>query len=64
MSNQIPGSLFTTAMAVMPHTDISRALDMELSLDVPSLDVYTNAEIFSFLHTCLRRRKDKHHYLK
>jgi len=25
----------TTAMAVMPHTDVARALEMALSLDVP-----------------------------
>ena len=31
----IPGNLMTTAMAVMPHTDVERALDMALSLDVP-----------------------------
>ncbi len=31
----IPGKLSTTAMAVMPHSDVSRALDMALSLDVP-----------------------------
>ena len=31
----IPGNLLTTAMAVMPHTDISRALEMALFLDVP-----------------------------
>jgi hypothetical protein len=31
----IPGDLLTTAMAVMPHTDINRALEMALSLDVP-----------------------------
>jgi hypothetical protein len=35
MSHKIPGNLLTTAMAVMPHTDVSRALDMALSLDVP-----------------------------
>lgn len=35
MANQIPGNLLTTAMAVMPHTDVSRALEMALSLDVP-----------------------------
>ena len=35
MSNIIPGNLLTTAMAVMPHTDIERALKMALSLDVP-----------------------------
>ena len=79
MTNTIPGNLLTTAMAVMPHTDVARALEMALSLDVPfwpqlpnysyyedmyvqaaehfpgivldldvlSLDVYTNAEIFA-----------------
>jgi hypothetical protein len=35
MKTKIPGNLLTTAMAVMPHTDVSRALDMALSLDVP-----------------------------
>jgi len=31
----IPGNLLTTAMAVMPHTDVGRALEAALSLDVP-----------------------------
>ncbi len=31
----IPGNLLTTAMAVMPHTDVDRALRASLSLDVP-----------------------------
>jgi len=31
----IPGGLLTTAMAVMPHTDVDRALELALSLDVP-----------------------------
>ena len=31
----IPGKLLTTAMAVMPHTDVDRALEIALSLDVP-----------------------------
>ena len=35
MPNTIPGNLLTTAMAVMPHTDVERALKMALSLDVP-----------------------------
>ena len=35
MDNTIPGNLLTTAMAVMPHTDATRALEMALSLDVP-----------------------------
>ncbi|MBW1782704.1 MAG: hypothetical protein JRL30_18430 [Deltaproteobacteria bacterium] len=35
MSRTIPGNLLTTAMAVMPHTDVTRALEMALTLDVP-----------------------------
>ena len=35
MDNKIPGNLLTTAMAVMPHTDVTRALEMALTLDVP-----------------------------
>ncbi len=35
MNNTIPGNLLTTAMAVMPHTDVDRALETALSLDVP-----------------------------
>jgi hypothetical protein len=31
----IPGNLLTTAMAVMPHRDVDRALEMALSMDVP-----------------------------
>ncbi len=31
----IPGNLLTTAMAVMPHRDVDRALQQALSLDVP-----------------------------
>jgi hypothetical protein len=31
----IPGNLLTTAMAVMPHRDADRALELALSLDVP-----------------------------
>jgi len=31
----IPGNLLTTAMAVMPHKDVERALNLALSLDVP-----------------------------
>jgi hypothetical protein len=31
----IPGNLLTTAMAVMPHRDVNRALEVALSLDVP-----------------------------
>lgn len=35
MDTQIPGNLLTTAMAVMPHTDVDRALEAALYLDVP-----------------------------
>ena len=35
MNSKIPGNLLTTAMAVMPHTDVERALETALSLDVP-----------------------------
>lgn len=35
MNNKIRGNLLTTAMAVMPHTDVTRALEMAQSLDVP-----------------------------
>ena len=31
----IPGRLLTTAMAVMPHKDVERALEAALSLDIP-----------------------------
>jgi hypothetical protein len=31
----IPGNLLTTAMAIMPHTDVDRALETALSLDIP-----------------------------
>jgi hypothetical protein len=31
----IPGKLLTTAMAVMPHNDVDRALETALSLDIP-----------------------------
>jgi len=31
----IPGKLRTTAMAVMPHTDVDRALTTALSMDIP-----------------------------
>jgi hypothetical protein len=31
----IPGNLQTTAMAVMPHKDAARALDLSLTMDIP-----------------------------
>ena len=35
MKAKIPGNLLTTAMAVMPHKDAERALEVALSMDVP-----------------------------
>jgi len=35
MKTEMPGNLLTTAMAVMPHTDAERALELALSMDVP-----------------------------
>ncbi len=32
---EIPGNLLTTAMAVMPHQNVERALELALSLDIP-----------------------------
>ena len=43
MDSKIPGNLLTTAMAVMPHTDVTRALEMALSLDVPFWPQLPNA---------------------
>lgn len=31
----IPGNLLTTAMAVMPHTDVNRAIEIALTMDIP-----------------------------
>jgi hypothetical protein len=31
----IPGNLLTTAMGVMPHRDVDRAIDLALSMDIP-----------------------------
>lgn len=31
----IPGSLLTTAMGVMPHSDVDRAIDLAMSMDIP-----------------------------
>ena len=54
MANKIPGNLLTTAMAVMPHTDVDRALETALSLDV-----YTNGEIFSSYAASIRKFLDR-----
>jgi hypothetical protein len=31
----IPGNLLTTAMGVMPHTDVDMAIDLAMSMDIP-----------------------------
>ncbi len=55
----IPGNLLTTAMAVMPHQDVGRALEVALSLDVLSLDIYTNAEVFASYAPAIKRFLDR-----
>jgi hypothetical protein len=52
MKAKIPGNLLTTAMAVMPHTDVSRALEMALSLDVPFWPQLPN---YSYDRICMCR---------
>jgi hypothetical protein len=42
----IPGNLLTTAMAVMPHRQVDRALKMALSMDVP---FWPQLPLFSYL---------------
>ena len=50
----IPGNLLTTAMAVMPHTNVDRALETALSFDI-----YTNAGIISSYTPSIRRFLDR-----
>jgi hypothetical protein len=38
-------NLLTTAMAVMPHTDVERALETALSLDIPFLAPAPKAQL-------------------
>jgi len=45
-----PGNLLTTAMAVMPHTDVDRALSEALSLD---LDFLLSRSLLSPATCCL-----------
>jgi hypothetical protein len=33
----VPANPLTTSMAVMPHRDVDRALEMAMSLDIPYL---------------------------
>jgi hypothetical protein len=47
---KIPGDLLTTAMAVMPHTDAERALEMTLSLDVPFWPQLPNYSYYDDMH--------------
>ncbi|MDA8137450.1 MAG: hypothetical protein M0036_02250 [Desulfobacteraceae bacterium] len=46
----IPGKLLTTAMAVMPHTDVARALEMALSLDVPYWPQLPNSNYYEDMY--------------
>jgi hypothetical protein len=62
-SMPIPGNLLTTAMAVMPHSSVDRAREVALSLDILSLDVYTNGEVFSSYSSSIRRFLDREYLL-
>ncbi len=46
----IPGNLLTTAMAVMPHTDVERALEAALSLDIPFWPQLPNTSYFEDMY--------------
>ncbi len=46
----IPGNLLTTAMAVMPHTDVDRALDVALSMDVPYWPQLPNSNYYEDMY--------------
>jgi hypothetical protein len=46
----IPGNLLTTAMAVMPHTDIDRAMAAALSLDIPFWPQLPNVSYFEDMY--------------
>jgi hypothetical protein len=50
MKSRIPGNLMTTAMAVMPHTDPTRALDLALSLDIPFWPQLPNFSYFEDMY--------------
>ncbi len=50
MTAKIPGNLLTTAMAVMPHTDVGRALEASLSLDVPFWPQLPNLNYFEDMY--------------
>ena len=48
----IPGNLLTTAMVVMPHTEVDKALKTALSVDIPfwpqlpTLNLYRKTEFW------------------
>lgn len=46
----IPGNLLTTAMAVMPQTDVNQALELALSLDVPFWPQLPNYNYFEDMY--------------
>ena len=51
----IPGNLLTTAMAVMPHRDVDRAIETALFMDVPS---GPNFHSTATMKTCMSRRQN------
>ena len=46
----IPGNLLTTAMAVMPHTDVDQALKMALSMDIPFWPQFPNLNYYEDMY--------------
>ena len=46
----IPGNLLTTAMAVMPHTDVDQALKTALSMDIPFWPQLPNLNYFEDMY--------------
>jgi len=56
----IPGNLLTTAMAVMPHTDEERALEMALSLDVPFWPQLPNYSYYEDMYVQAAEKIENH----
>jgi len=53
----IPGNLLTTAMAVMPHTNVPQALKAALSLDVPFWPQLPNFNYYEDMYLLLNLKK-------
>lgn len=55
MAPRIPGNLLSTAMAVMPHTDVGRALEMAMTMDVPFWPQLPNYSYYEDMYLFLCR---------